>query len=130
MTLAGKYYWSLIMQFVAKSRYIRFSPYKLRPLVDVIRGKNVKYALNWLEICALKRAVPIKKIVESAAANAKNLQNIDIENLAISDIRVDEGPSYHYSKPGAMGRSDIQRKRLSHIKVVLTPIESTQKKEA
>ncbi|MDP3889430.1 MAG: 50S ribosomal protein L22 [bacterium] len=118
------------MQFVAKSLYIHFSPYKLRPLVDVIRGKNAKYALNWLTTCALKRAVPIRKIVASAVANAKNLQNIDVENLAISDIRVDEGPSFRYSKAGAMGRSNIYKRRLSHVKVVLKPIESTQKKEA
>lgn len=118
------------MQFVAKSRFVRFSPYKLRPLIDVIRGKKAGYALNWLSSCALKRVEPIKKAVESAVANAKNLQNIDIENLTISEIRVDEGPTYRYFKPGAMGRSNLYKRRMSHVSVVLRPVQSIAKKEA
>ena len=45
------------MQFIAKARYIRISPYKLRPYVDVIRGKNVKYALDWLASVPVQRSV-------------------------------------------------------------------------
>ena len=119
------------MQFIAKARFIRVSPYKLRVIADVIRGKNVKYALSWLSTCALKRAEPLKKMVESAAANAKDLQNMNTEDLFITDIRVDEGPSYKYFKAGAMGRSNIYKKRTSHMSVVVKPVESTQlKKEA
>ena len=118
------------MQFVAKSRFVRFSPYKLRPLADVIRGKEAEYALNWLSSCALKRVEPIRKTVESAVANAKNLQNIDVSDLTISEIRVDEGPAYRYFKPGAMGRSNIYKRRMSHISVVLQQIQSITKKEA
>ncbi len=121
------------MRFVAKARYVRFSPYKLRPLVDVIRGKKVGYALSWLSTCALKRAVPIKKVLESALANAKHLQDIDSEKLIISDIRVDEGPSFNYFKPAAMGRSKTYKRRLSHMSVELKPVDvekSTEKKEA
>ena len=121
------------MQFVAKTRFIRISPYKLRPLADVIRGKKAGYALNWLSSCALKRAMPIKKAVESAIANAKSLQNVGIESLTISEIRIDEGPSFRYFKPGAMGRSNVHKRRLSHISVVLKPeglTQSTEKKEA
>jgi large subunit ribosomal protein L22 len=118
------------MQFTAKARYIRFSPYKLRVLTDVIRGKSVLYALNWLSTCALKRAEPIKKMVESAVANAKDLQNIEPEKLSIHEIRVDEGPTYRYFKPGAMGRSNKYKRRQSHMSIVLVSAEKTVTKEA
>jgi len=112
------------MQFTAKARYIRFSPYKLRILADVIRGKSVLYALNWLSTCALKRAEPIKKMVESAAANAQHLKAIDPEYLSIKDIRVDEGPTYRYFKPGAMGRSNKYKRRISHMSIVVESVQN------
>jgi large subunit ribosomal protein L22 len=114
------------MQFNAKARYIRFSPYKLRPVADVIRGKNVQFALNWLETAALKKAMPLKKLVASAAANAKQLHDVDVTELHIKEIRVDQGPAYKYFKPGAMGRSNIYKKRFSHISVVLEPVETKE----
>jgi len=107
------------MQFGARSRYLRYSPYKLRPLADVLRGKNVQYALNWLSTCPLRKVKPIKKLIESAVANAKDLQNLEADVLKIKKICVDQGPSYRYFKPGAMGRANPQRKRLSHISVIL-----------
>lgn len=108
------------MQFIAKARYVRISPYKLRPLVDVIRGKNTKYAISWLTANSIKRSIPIMKVIKSAVANA----GIDKKNrLVIKDIRVDQGPIIRYFKPGAMGRSNPYRKRLSHISVILEPIE-------
>jgi len=110
------------MQFSAKARYIHCSPFKLRPLVDVVRGKNVGYALNVLATTPIKRAVPVKKVIESAAANAKNLQNLEPNELRIKDIRVDQGPIFRYYKPGAMGRASVQRRRFSHISVVLESI--------
>ena len=114
------------MQFEAKARYVRVSPYKLRPLVDVVRGKGVVYALNWLATVPVQRTVPVKKIIESAASNARSLQNVDPSQLRIKEIFVDEGPMFRYFKPGAMGRANIYRKRLCHIKVVL---ETLNKKE-
>ena len=115
------------MQFVAKARYLRFSPYKIRPIVDVIRGKNVQYALNWLSTYAAKKAMPVIKVVASAAANAKQLQNLDAAHLVIKDIRVDQGPIVRYFKPGAMGRANIQRKRMSHMSVIVEPINNSKK---
>lgn len=111
------------MQFIAKARYLRYSPYKLRLLVDVVRGKNVQYALDWLATCSLKRAIPVQKVIASAAANAKSIQNIEPKELAIKDIRVDQGPTHKYFKPGAMGRANINRKRLSHMSVILESIQ-------
>lgn len=105
--------------FFAKALYIPYSPYKLRPLADVIRGKSVVYALGWLEIYKSKRSGPLKKVLASAVANAKNLKDIDPKELSIKEIRIDQGPVYRYFKPGAMGRTVIQRKRLCHISVKL-----------
>lgn len=112
------------MKFMAKARYIHCSPYKLRQLVNAIRGKDAANALNVLKTVALQRAVPIRKALESAVANAKHQENLDITQLFIKDLRVDQGPVHRYYKPGAQGRSMPQRKRLSHISVVLESIET------
>lgn len=107
------------MRFIAKAKYISYSPYKLRPIVNVIRGKDVLYALNWLSTYRTQRAVPIQKIIESAAANARNNGNIEMNLLKIKEIRVDQGPIRRYFKPAAMGRAAPQRKRLCHLSVIL-----------
>jgi len=110
------------MQFGAKAKYVRFSPFKLRPLADVLRGKSVYYALTWLSAFSLKKASPIKKVIESAAANAKDRSNIEVNDLVIKTICVDQGPTFRYFKPGAMGRANPCKKRFSHISVVLEKI--------
>lgn len=114
------------MEFVSLARYLRFSPFKLRPIADVIRGKSLPFALGWLSTYATKRVDPIKKAVESAVANAKDRENVDLENLRIKEIRVDEGPMFRYFKPGAMGRANVYRKRTSHVRVVLEPIGKSE----
>lgn len=107
------------MQFVAKSRFVRYSPYKLRPFADLVRGKNVRGALDWLKAHENKRVTPLRKTIASAAANAKNLKNLSAEEGYIKELRIDQGPIFKYYKPGAMGRAVILRKRFSHISVVL-----------
>ena len=114
------------MQFYAKAKYIRFSPYKLRPLVDVIRGKDVFSSMQWLATYKVKRVVPIKKVLESAVANAKSVGNVEKEDLIIKEIKIDQGPTFKYSKPSARGMSSVLRKRFSHISVVL---ENKDKKQ-
>lgn len=106
-------------QFTAKTKHIWYSPYKLRPLADVVRGKDAIYALNWLSIYKTKRSIPVKKTLESAIANARDLEGIEKQDLYISKICVDQGPTRKYFKPGAMGRAKVQRKRQCHITVVL-----------
>lgn len=110
------------MQFKAIAKYIKTSPFKLRPIVDVIRGKNVQFAIDWLTVYPALKAASIRKLVQSAAANAKNLQEIEANDLKVVEIKVDQGPTFKYVKPGSMGRSRVLRKRLSHITVVLEPI--------
>jgi large subunit ribosomal protein L22 len=114
------------MQFVAKAKYVAYSPYKLRPLADVIRGKKAAYALNWLTTYKTKRACPIKKVLESALANAKHLNNLNPEVLSVKEIRIDQGPIHRYFKPGAMGRAMVQRRRQCHVSIIL----ESQGKEA
>ena len=109
------------MQASAKSKYIRISPYKLRPYVDVVRGLSLDKACSWLKTCANKRVEPILKTLLSAYANAKN-KNAEIDSLdtmIIQEIKVDQGPIIKYFKPGAMGRASEQRKRLCHITVTV-----------
>ncbi|MBI2345239.1 50S ribosomal protein L22 [Candidatus Dependentiae bacterium] len=112
------------MNFKASAKYVKRSPFKLRPIADVIRGKNAAYALDWLKVYGVAKSLPIKKLLDSAIANAKNLQGeISVSNLVISEIRIDQGPVYRYFKPSAMGRSLVNRKRLSHLTIVLKHVE-------
>lgn len=114
------------MRFVAKSKFVRYSPYKLRPLADVVRGKSASYALDWLKTYQSRRVTPLRKMLESAVANAKSLKNLQPHELVVKDLRIDEGPMFRYFKPGAMGRAVILRKRLSHLSVVLESVESKE----
>jgi len=107
------------MEFICKTKFIHFSPYKMRLLADVIRGKDVPYALGWLATYKTKRTTPIKKTLESAVANAKHLANVEADSLLIKEIKVDQGPMFKYFKPGAQGRANRQTKRLSHISIIL-----------
>lgn len=107
------------MSFISKAKNLKFSPYKLRPLADVIRGKDAKFALRWLDTCRMKKALPIQKAIKSAVANAKDRADLNMEELFIQEIRVDQGSIYRYFKPGAMGRAKPQRRRFSHISVTV-----------
>lgn len=105
------------MEYKAIAKYIKHSPYKIRPMADVIRGKSILYALSWLKAYRVKKAEPLIKVVESAVANAKNLGGLEMDQLILSEIKVDQGPIFKYFKPGAMGRASAQRRRYSHIDV-------------
>lgn len=108
------------MEFVSIAKFIKYSPYKLRPLADVVRGKDLVYALGWLNTYRNKRVDPVRKAIESAAANAKNVGGVDKKDLVLSEIKIDQGPIFKYFKPGAMGRANIQRRRFCHISVKLS----------
>ncbi len=107
------------MQFVAKAMRLPFSPFKLRPIVDVVRGKKVDFALGWLASYQVKKAVPVLKLVQSATANAAHLKGLVPSDLFIKEIKVDGGRISRYYKPGSMGRALPQRKRFCHISLVL-----------
>lgn len=116
----------MIGKAIAKN--IQCSPYKLRPLIDVIRNKSVTYALQWLvSIYRNKKAVPIKKVIDSAVSNLLLKNNLDPKNRTAGicdefiflDIRVDQGTIRKYFKPGAQGRAKVMRTRYSHISVTV-----------
>ena len=110
----------------AKSKYIRISPFKLRPVVDVVRGLPLDQALAWLQTTSLRRIEPVKKTILSAYANGKNVLSAEVpmNQFLIKEIKVDQGPTIKYFKPGAMGRASMQRKRMSHLQIVLEKIET------
>ena len=70
--------------------------------------------------------MPIKKLIESAAANAKSLQNVEPAQLLLKKFVLIKGPIFRYFKPGAMGRANIHRKRLSHMSVVVEPVKNKE----
>lgn len=108
------------METIAKHRHARSSAQKVRLVVDLIRGKKVQTALKILRYTNKKAAVLVKKVVESAIANAENNDGADVDDLKITRIFVDEGPSMKRTMPRAKGRADRILKRTSHITVVVS----------
>lgn len=107
------------MKFTAKTMHVWYSPYKMRPLADVIRGKQAVDALQWLTMYRTKRSVPLYKVLASAVANAKDREQLAPADLVVSQVFVDQGPIRRYGKPGAQGRTSPQRSRQCHITVVV-----------
>jgi large subunit ribosomal protein L22 len=107
------------MQAFAKLRHARISPQKGRLVADQIRGLPVERALNLLTFSNKKAAVMIKKVLDSAIANAENNEGADIDDLKIKAICVDEGPRLKRIMPRAKGRADRIVKRTSHITVTV-----------
>ncbi|RFA30200.1 50S ribosomal protein L22 [Alkalilimnicola ehrlichii] len=107
------------MEVAAKLRYSRVSPQKARLVADQIRGLPVARALDLLEFSPKKSAAIIKKVLDSAIANAEHNNGADIDELTVSRIFVDEGPVYKRIQPRAKGRANRILKRTSHITVMV-----------
>ena len=105
------------MQTQAVLKFVRLSPQKGRLLADLVRGKKVDEALNTLKFSRQRAAGIIRKVLESAIANAENNNGADIDELRVSEIFVDEGPVMKRIRPRAKGRADRIIKRTSHITV-------------
>mgnify|MGYP000471043569 CR=1 FL=1 len=110
------------METKATAKHIRMSPKKVRLVVDVIRGKEVNKALAQLNFINKKAVKPVKKVVESAIANAQHNYDLDKNNLYIKEICVDKGRTLYRYTPRALGRATPIRKRTSHINVTLGEI--------
>ena len=108
------------MQVSAIARKLSISPQKARLVVDQVRGKSVSDALDILNFSNQKAAGLVRKVVESAIANAENNEGADIDELKISEIFVDEGLTMKRIRPRAKGRADRIFKRSSHITVTVT----------
>ena len=107
------------MEALAKHNFARISPQKARLVADQIRGKSVDQALEILTFSNKKAAVLVKKVLESAIANAEHNAGADIDDLNVAKIFVDEGPTMKRIMPRAKGRADRILKRSSHITVVV-----------
>jgi large subunit ribosomal protein L22 len=105
------------MRVSAKLRHARISPQKCRLVADAVRGKPVANALHALGFMPKKGAAIVKKVLESAVANAEHNHGADIDELKISIIQVDEAPTLRRYQPRAKGRSNRIIKRNSHITV-------------
>lgn len=107
------------MEARAIARYIRVSPFKARQVADLVRGKDTEEALAILRYTNKKSAPLIRKVLQSAIANAEHNFDLDSDALVITQISVDEGPIVKRMRPRAYGRADVRRHRTSHITVVL-----------
>jgi large subunit ribosomal protein L22 len=106
------------MEIFAQTKYLRTSPRKLRLVARALKGHPVGKALVLLSKINKRAALPILKVLKSAAANAKN-KGLSEANLKIKGVIVDGGPTYKRFQPISRGRAHPIAKRTSHIKVVL-----------
>ena len=107
------------MEAKAVARYVRVSPRKARIVIDQIRGKSVEQALNTLTFTPKKSAVLMKKVLESAIANAEHNEGADIDTLKVATVYVDKGPSLKRFTARAKGRGNRIEKQTCHITLVV-----------
>ncbi|AWB68595.1 50S ribosomal protein L22 [Saccharobesus litoralis] len=108
------------MEVLAKHKFARLSPQKGRLVADQVRGLPVEKALDILKYSPKKGADLVKKVLESAIANAEHNEGADIDELVVAKIFVDAGPTMKRIKTRAKGRADRIIKRTSHISVVVS----------
>jgi len=105
----------------ARARYVRVAPRKARMVADQVRGLPIDDARALLRFSTRSAAQDIRKVIDSAAANAEANHDLVADDLLIKDIHVDEGPTLRRYRPRALGRATRINKRTSHIAVALTP---------
>jgi len=110
------------MQSIARLRYARVSPQKCRLVADQIRGMPVDRAIQILNFSPKRPAAIVRKVVESAIANAEHNEGADIDELRVTTIQVDEGPTYKRMEARAKGRGNRLLKRTSHITVTVAEV--------
>lgn len=103
--------------YTAKHRFADVAPRKMRPFASLVRGKNVDEALEALKFLPNRGARLIEKVVKSAAANAADLGCRDIDNLVVSECRIDGAPMFKRIRPRARGTAFGIKRRLAHIVV-------------
>jgi large subunit ribosomal protein L22 len=113
------------MQAKAEARYIRVSPQKARLVVDMIRGKKAGAALTTLRTVNKRVAPTVEKVLQSAIANATNKsEDVDVDQLVVSEAYVNEGPRMKRVRPAPMGRAYRYQRRMSHIVIKVTEKEA------
>lgn len=105
------------METSAKLRFARIAPQKVRLIADEVRGIPVEQALEMLQLSTKKASQVVRKLLESAVANAEHNEGADIDELKVATIMVDEGPTLKRMKPRARGSADRIFKRTSHLTI-------------
>ncbi|RST71780.1 50S ribosomal protein L22 [Siminovitchia acidinfaciens] len=108
------------MQAKAVARTVRIAPRKARLVVDLIRGKQVGEAVAILKHTPKAASPIVEKLLKSAVANAEHNYDMDVNNLLVSKVYVDEGPTMKRFRPRAQGRASQINKRTSHITIVVS----------
>lgn len=111
------------MQAKAVARTVRIAPRKVRLVLDLVRGKDVGEAVALLKLTNKRAASVVEKLVLSAVANAEHNYDMDTDNLFVSEIYANEGPTLKRFRPRAQGRATQILKRTSHITVVVSEKE-------
>jgi len=107
------------MEATATAKFMRVSPRKARLVVDLIRGKKIADARTILSLAKKASAVTVKKVLESAVANAGQTGVIDLETLYVKSAFVNCGASQKRFRPAPMGRAHKYKRRTSHITIVV-----------
>lgn len=116
------------MEAKATAKYVRMSPSKLKPVTDLVRGKDLNEALTILKFTSGKGAELVEKVVQSAAANAENNHDMNPDELYVAEIYANQGPTMKRFRAGAQGRASMILKRTSHIAVTLKSREDAEQK--
>ncbi|MDO4772403.1 MAG: 50S ribosomal protein L22 [Bacillota bacterium] len=111
------------MKTKAVAKYLRISPRKLKPVCDLVRGKDAKEAVAILKFTPRKSAGLILKVLESAMANAENNHDMNADSLYVAEIYANQGPRMRRYKAGSRGMANPRIIRTSHIGVVVAERE-------
>lgn len=112
----------------AQLNYLRMAPRKVRLVADAIKGKSANVADTQLKFLEKAAAVPVRKLLRSAMANAKHNFDIASDRLMVKTVRVDKGPTLKRFMPRARGMASSIHKHMSHIILVLAEQEKKDKK--
>jgi len=110
------------MEAKANAKFVRISPRKVNVVLDLVRGKDVKYAEAVLKHTPKAACEPLLKLLNSAMANAEN-KDMDTSSLIVSECKVDQGPTLKRIRPRAQGRAYRINKKTSHITLVVKEAE-------
>jgi large subunit ribosomal protein L22 len=113
----------------AQAKFMLVSPYKVRRYLSLIKDKPVAEAVGILANCNSPTATLVRKLVESASANAENNEEWDVDDLYVARAYADEGPTLPRSRPRARGRAMRIRKRIAHVTVELEQREGEGEEE-
>ena len=108
------------MEVSATLRHARLSPQKARLVGDQLRGLPIERAIEILTFAKLKAASTLKKVLESAIANAEHNEGADVDDLRVGTVHIDQGPTFRRYRARARGRAGRITKRTSHITVTVT----------